>query len=357
MESYIVLAIAFTVCVVGIILIMRMLKTLDENGAMPMTDMQEIQGLDDGLSTQNQTTTMQDALQSPLVGHMLKENLSTEQQSSDQASQSGESTALIASLKKENEDLKVRLEKEASNKASETVDEGQGELLDDLKKQLDHLKNANDELSKENVDLKQEKNSEESSKAAQQSSEDALQEELKSIQGQKETLEKNLQLLESELERIKQEAEQGKQTQHEIIEQLRNEKFKFTDQMSKVEEQQTVLQDEINIKQDEYKVRIKEAREEVAEEEIKKGSAVKNQLSLEIQEMTQQLNDVNSEFDRIQREKINVEIEMEKVKDYNRNLQEKEQMLQYELTKSRAEACGLEKICEDFKVQIEQGVS
>lgn len=42
-----------------------------------------------------------------------------------------------------------------------------------------------------------------------------------------------------------------------------------------------------------------------------------------------------------------------KSEDFNAQLVEKEKRIQYELVKNRAQALGLEKICEDFKIQIE----
>ena len=41
-------------------------------------------------------------------------------------------------------------------------------------------------------------------------------------------------------------------------------------------------------------------------------------------------------------------------KDFNRNLIDKDKMLQYELTKSRAQTVGLEKVCEDFKIRLDR---
>jgi len=45
--------------------------------------------------------------------------------------------------------------------------------------------------------------------------------------------------------------------------------------------------------------------------------------------------------------------DFEKTKEHNAHLIEKERFMEFELSKNRAQALGLEKICEDFKVQIE----
>jgi hypothetical protein len=49
-----------------------------------------------------------------------------------------------------------------------------------------------------------------------------------------------------------------------------------------------------------------------------------------------------------------LEQDFTKIKDMNTYLLEKEKLLQYELIKERAQSLGLERICEDFKVQIDE---
>ena len=49
-----------------------------------------------------------------------------------------------------------------------------------------------------------------------------------------------------------------------------------------------------------------------------------------------------------------LERDFTKIKDMNTYLLEKEKLLQYELTKERAQSLGLERICEDFKIQIDE---
>ena len=45
---------------------------------------------------------------------------------------------------------------------------------------------------------------------------------------------------------------------------------------------------------------------------------------------------------------------LQKLKEFNAYLLEKENILEYELAKNRAQALGLEKICEDFKIQLDR---
>ncbi|MBZ0166876.1 MAG: hypothetical protein K8I00_08710, partial [Candidatus Omnitrophica bacterium] len=47
--------------------------------------------------------------------------------------------------------------------------------------------------------------------------------------------------------------------------------------------------------------------------------------------------------------------ELNKLREQAKKMGEKEKLLVYELSKSKAQIMGLEKICEDFKKQLEQG--
>lgn len=61
------------------------------------------------------------------------------------------------------------------------------------------------------------------------------------------------------------------------------------------------------------------------------------------------------ERERLFREVEELKAKCEKLEASNAHLQEKDKMLAYELSKSRAQALGLERICKDFKRQMEQG--
>jgi chromosome segregation ATPase len=52
--------------------------------------------------------------------------------------------------------------------------------------------------------------------------------------------------------------------------------------------------------------------------------------------------------------RASLEQNFQKVKEFNTHLIEKTKLLQYESTKQRAQALGLERVCEDFKIQIEE---
>jgi predicted nucleic acid-binding Zn-ribbon protein len=92
-------------------------------------------------------------------------------------------------------------------------------------------------------------------------------------------------------------------------------------------------------------------------EELSSAQQANDRLQKEIDGLTRQKDD-NAK--RIQELDVNLaqtkaqSSELKRLKDTNAFLLEKEKRLQLELTKSRAMALGLEKICEEFKIQLDQ---
>lgn len=87
-----------------------------------------------------------------------------------------------------------------------------------------------------------------------------------------------------------------------------------------------------------------------------------NQQKLEdaqqvISGLQKELNDseaMRKQFNEIVHRKTELEAEYQKMKEYNDKYLHREGGLQYEVTKARAQVLGLERICEDFKLQIEE---
>ena len=63
---------------------------------------------------------------------------------------------------------------------------------------------------------------------------------------------------------------------------------------------------------------------------------------------------IGAEKQELLKQAQKLDAELNQLKAFNAHLMDKERLLQYELTKSRAQSIGLEQICEDFKHQIEQ---
>lgn len=92
-------------------------------------------------------------------------------------------------------------------------------------------------------------------------------------------------------------------------------------------------------------------------EELKKklrqsSDELKGQFSQKIEHAEKVNAQLKAEKDRYVQLLEKLQVDYNKLRDYNQDLLEKEQLLQYELTKQRAQSLGLEKICEDFEVKL-----
>ncbi len=96
-------------------------------------------------------------------------------------------------------------------------------------------------------------------------------------------------------------------------------------------------------------------------ERLRASLEVANQVHHEKEILDQQLVRAMARLRELQREReelirtrASLQEDLAKVKDFNIFLLEKEKILQYELTKQRVQALGLEKICEDFRIQLDE---
>ena len=71
-------------------------------------------------------------------------------------------------------------------------------------------------------------------------------------------------------------------------------------------------------------------------------------------ETDQVIEGLKSELNLLAEKKLNFDQESEQLRILNSQFLEREKMIRYDLTRSRAQALGLEKMCEDFKLQIEE---
>ncbi len=91
----------------------------------------------------------------------------------------------------------------------------------------------------------------------------------------------------------------------------------------------------------------------VSSEEMQEIKSENEQLKRDLSNVEIKLNALREERKQLLSDIKRNEFNYDKLKEFNSHILAKEKMLQYELTKSRAKALGLEKICEDFKAQIE----
>lgn len=72
------------------------------------------------------------------------------------------------------------------------------------------------------------------------------------------------------------------------------------------------------------------------------------------QSMAREVEELRAQNATLREEAAHLQQANQKLKELNAGLMEKAQMLQYELVKNRAQASGLEKICENYKMQLAQ---
>ena len=76
----------------------------------------------------------------------------------------------------------------------------------------------------------------------------------------------------------------------------------------------------------------------------------------QVEQEAKELQVLKTDNEQFRRQIEDLQLTNEKLKELNGHLIEKGQMLQYELTKHRAQASGLEKICENYKMQLEKRI-
>ena len=103
--------------------------------------------------------------------------------------------------------------------------------------------------------------------------------------------------------------------------------------------------------------KLNEANEAMHRLEIQRSEADRVQQEILDKQLSQALAEVGEfkkEREQLLQARDGLEQDFTKIKDMNTYLLEKEKLLQYKLTKERAQSLGLERICEDFKIQIDE---
>lgn len=103
--------------------------------------------------------------------------------------------------------------------------------------------------------------------------------------------------------------------------------------------------------------KLNEANEAMRILQIQKNESDRIQhelLDKKLAEALAEVGEFRKEREQLRQAQEGLECDFTKIKDINAYLLEKEKLLQYELTKERAQSLGLERICEDFKIQIDE---
>ncbi len=167
---------------------------------------------------------------------------------------------------------------------------------------------------------------------------EALEKEKAQFDGEKELLSSKSGLL-SEL-KIKTEM---LERQHEEAQKQRIEMSATVNQL-KAEKDNLVMQ--TKLREDQVAIQLKEQRAEASKAEFES-------LSSKLVESIAAIAELKRENKDLQKENLDLKDVFKETEELNNHLIEKEKMMHYELTKNRAQALGLEKICEDFRMRIE----
>jgi len=260
-------------------------------------------------------------------------------------------------LMTENQKLSEALKRELSSKETEVAVVKNQEALEDQKKQLEQARASIEVLTSENHKLKKQMDAQinkgEEFYRLISSTRDEFVEEVEGYQSK-------IQVLESELQHIQEEKgklSQGRQSMEHLEAENRNLAVQLEENQNKQKEVQKrfeSIKNESDQKMEEAAGMINEMMEKL---QMIKGNEVKSQdegIEKKAGEPSALIEKLYEEQEALLREKMNRDLEFSRMKEFNEHLVEKEKTLQYELTKNRAQSLGLEKICEEFKVQIEE---
>ena len=140
-------------------------------------------------------------------------------------------------------------------------------------------------------------------------------------------------------------------------ERLKKEKQDIFMQIKDKDDQLSELTKTLELLQETGTRKLKEAQE--AMETLTAQQAAAKQLEEERIAKTQSeanmtVEELRKDRDLLAAVKLKLEQELNQIKEMNEQFSQKEKVMQYDLTRSRAQALGLEKMCEDFKIQIEE---
>ena len=188
---------------------------------------------------------------------------------------------------------------------------------------------------------------------------DQLEEKITAMQNEKEQLLLSHELvddLKSKNQRLQECCEEG----NESLRRLEDENRTL---LVKAEEKDGQIQDvrkNLELMQKINNQKLNEAHETISLLQVQKQEgdrARENMLNKELSEAMSKLEMLNQEKEDLLRAKIDLEDNLRHIKGVNAHLLEREKILRHELTKNRAQAIGWEKICGDFKTQIEHAGS
>lgn len=144
---------------------------------------------------------------------------------------------------------------------------------------------------------------------------------------------------------------------NETLSRLQAENQGLLEQGQENQKQVERLRSNIELMQKINNQKLNEANEAMHRLEVQRSERDRIQQELLDKQLSQALAEVGEfkkEREQLRQAHDGLERDFTKIKDMNTYLLEKEKLLQYELTKERAQSLGLERICEDFNIQIDE---
>lgn len=136
---------------------------------------------------------------------------------------------------------------------------------------------------------------------------------------------------------------------HQLKNQLEVERKKGDDFYSSVLLAKKTFCEEISV----LKKTITQLKKESVPPQEKETQVTNKFIQDEVKKSSECISTLQDKCSNLLNEKTERDMNFSRIKEFNEHLVEKEKSLQHELTKNRAQALGLEKICKDFKDQIE----
>jgi len=414
MVTYYLIGTAAVFFLAGIVFLYRGLRSRgDESDIVPISDINEIKNLQVELASvekpqesqpqeepnesneenpepvdvpmpvvQPEVSTAEGDLQQQIA--ILKEQL---------AQQTKQAQEQIEQLNAEKAKLKEGLQRESSSYETKTLSQEEQKSYQANEERIQQAEGSIARLSAENHRLNKQiaqqsiklNEFQGSPKSSQQQADDnvqikALQDEIVQFKAEKERLSGDLAAL-GEMKNVHGQLQQKHSDSLQEIKKLQDKLNVLQEAQASTEAHEDVSSKELGVENQKLQERVKAQEKEVLElkaqlvtltkaneeqlkelnELIKKLQTAQRPLEpkedlipLDAQALSNAaMDDLKKEKESLFKMKEGLEQSNKEIKKCNEELEQQEKMLQYELAKSRAQSMGLEKICEDLKVQIE----
>jgi chromosome segregation ATPase len=318
----------------------------EELKAIPISDPKEIHNYKQAFEPASEKS----GVSQTIAEHIIKENVELKTQLAVQEKSSAFEKEIqllrdrVEELNKENLEVKKSFEQERIKQVTHKE-----EALPQIQLELMKLKESNERLGVENARLTKSWEEDKKRLADAQTLISGLEQQLNQITVQDHL---RIQTLEEEVKKFNQDQDTGVVNKH-LLDRLSAENLDLLFQIKEKEAALNRLSMDAERLTANYEVKLSELNERL-------DSVYKRLSNEDLDVLRGQYQDLRVRYEFLTNEKSIVDEECHKLKEEIKNvksmheiMQERDQFLQYELTKTKAQLLGLERLCEDFKTQIE----